>query len=76
MSLRRNRVLDRLWLSLSGAAALSVALHAGTQLGLRSWFPRAGTAAPAAQAAVAEESGPAAGCRDAGSAAVRGPGPP
>ncbi len=37
MSLRWDRILDRLWLALSGGAAVTVALHGGAQLGLRGW---------------------------------------
>lgn len=65
MNLRRDRILDRLWLALSGAAALSVALQWGTQLGLRPWF--SGAAVLAAQAAApdgfAQTARQAAGCR-------------
>jgi hypothetical protein len=35
MNLCRDRILDRLWLALAGAAALSAALQTGAQIGLR-----------------------------------------
>ena len=49
MSLRGDRILDRLWLALAGAAALTVALQWGAQLGLRTGS--AGAAVLAAEAA-------------------------
>jgi hypothetical protein len=68
MSLRWDRILDRLWLALSGGAAVTVALHGGAHLGLRGW--PAGSAVLAAQAAAPGESvrAPASGtgCREAG----------
>ena len=37
MSLRRDRVLDRVWLTLSGAAVIAVTLQLGARLGARPW---------------------------------------
>lgn len=51
MRLRRNAILDRLWLILSGGAALALALHGGAQFGQRGWSA-AGLVAQAAQAGV------------------------
>jgi hypothetical protein len=42
MHLRWDQVLDRAWLGLAGAAALTVALHGGTQVGRRAWPPGTG----------------------------------
>ena len=58
MNLRADRILDRLWLALSGAAALTVALQWGAQLGLRTGS--AGAAFLAAEAAAPDRSGTAA----------------
>lgn len=37
MSLRGDRVLDRVWLTLSGAAVIAVTLQLGARLGARPW---------------------------------------
>ena len=65
MEQRWDRILDRLWLSLSGIVALAVALQWGVQLGHRDWSP--GTAiltAEAAPALLPRLTGPGPGCRD------------
>lgn len=49
MHLRLDQVLDRAWLALAGAAALTAALHGGAQVGRRPWRP--GTGVLTAQAA-------------------------
>lgn len=65
MEQRWDRILDRLWLSLSGIAALAVALHWGVQLGHRTWS--SGTPVLTAEAAPApfrRSARPGSGCRD------------
>ena len=66
MNLYRDRTLDRVWLALSGAAALSAGLQSGVQIGLRPWS--SGEPVLAAQAAVsdvpARTARRGAGCRD------------
>ena len=73
MNLHRDRILDRLWLALSAAAALSAALQWGAQVGVRPWS--SGIPIPAAQAAVPDLSARtarrAAGCRDERSGGLR-----
>lgn len=75
MSLRWNRILDRLWLGLSGAAALSAALQWGAAFGRRAWPLEPDAAFLAAQAATPPDSAPSprpvAGCRAAGAAGTR-----
>ena len=68
MGVQRDRILDRLWLALSGGAALSIALHGGAQLGLRPWPVGAAvlTAGAAATGGLARPSRLVAGCRDGG----------
>ncbi|MGH1588186.1 hypothetical protein ACRBEV_07230 [Methylobacterium phyllosphaerae] len=51
MHLRWDRFLDRAWLALAGAAAVTVALHEGSQLGHGIRLPGAAGAVLAAQAA-------------------------
>lgn len=67
-----DRVLDRLWLALSGAAALALALQGGAQLGQRGWSN--GGALQAAQAATPDASVDAdrqgTGCRAGGTGLV------
>ncbi|MGH1571445.1 hypothetical protein ACRAWG_13030 [Methylobacterium sp. P31] len=67
MCLRWDRILDRLWLALSGAAVVAAALHLGAQLGLRHWVSGAGAAVLIARAAAPEAvvrtDGPGQGCR-------------
>ncbi|MGU3666391.1 hypothetical protein ACLBX9_19565 [Methylobacterium sp. A49B] len=67
MNLCRDRILDRLWLALSGAAALSAALQAGAQIGARPCS--SGGPFLAAQATASDMPArtalSAAGCRDA-----------
>lgn len=75
MDLRWTRILDRLWLSLSGAAAVSVALQGGAAFGRRAWPLEPDAAFLAARAATPPDSARAsrsvAGCRAAGAAGIR-----
>ncbi len=73
MGLTFDRILDRLWLVLAGAAALALALHGGAQLGLRGWSSGAPvqTAQAAAPAAPTRTDRHGAGCRDAGADPAR-----
>lgn len=50
MRLRWDRVLDRAWLALASAAAVTVAVHEGGAVGRRAWTLGAGGAAQAAPA--------------------------
>ncbi|MBN6824596.1 hypothetical protein JRF84_34090, partial [Methylobacterium organophilum] len=45
MGLRWDRVLDRAWLALASAAAVTVAVHEGGAVGRRAWTLGAGGAA-------------------------------
>jgi hypothetical protein len=65
MSPHWNRILDRVWLALSGAAALAVTLQLGAQLGARPWSIDAVLAAQAAAPAYPDPPEPAPGCRHA-----------
>ena len=62
MTLGWDRILDRVWLALSGAAAIAITLQLGAHLGARPWSIDALLAAHAAPASLSR----AAGCRDAG----------
>jgi len=65
MEPRWDRILDRLWLALSGIAAMALALHWGVQLGHRDWS--SGTAVLTAEAApgpIRRSARPGPGCRD------------
>ncbi|KAA0125297.1 hypothetical protein CIW48_02880 [Methylobacterium sp. P1-11] len=50
MRLRWNRVLDRAWLALTAAAAMTVAVHEGGAFGRWAWTLGSGGAALAAPA--------------------------
>ncbi|WCS24683.1 hypothetical protein LOK46_26735 [Methylobacterium sp. NMS14P] len=50
MRLRWDRVLDRAWLGLAAAAAVTVAIHEGAAVGRRAWTLGSGGAALAAPA--------------------------
>jgi hypothetical protein len=75
VNLRWTPILDRLWLGLSGAAAVSVALQGGAAFGRRVWPLEPDAAFLAARAATPPDSArsprPVAGCRDAGVAGTR-----
>jgi len=64
MSLHWDRILDRIWLALSGAAAIAITLQLGAQLGARPWSIDAVLAARAAAPASLVRPPPPAGCRD------------
>lgn len=53
MRLLWDRVLDRAWLGLAAAAAVTVAVHEGAAVGRLAWTLGSGGAAQAAQAAPA-----------------------
>ncbi|MCJ2092598.1 hypothetical protein MKK67_08800 [Methylobacterium sp. J-072] len=64
MSRHWNRILDRIWLALSGAAAIAIMLQLGAQIGARPWSIDAVLAAHAAAPASLFRPSPPAGCRD------------
>ncbi|MHC2103388.1 MULTISPECIES: hypothetical protein [unclassified Methylobacterium] len=64
MSLHRDRILDRVWLTLSGAAVIAVTLQLGARLGARPWPIDAALAAQAAASVPAV-------CRDGSQSSVR-----
>ena len=63
MSRQWNRILDRIWLALSGAASIAIMLQLGAQFGVRPWSIDAVLAAHAAAPATLFRSAPPAGCR-------------
>ena len=63
MSLRWDRILDRPWLALAGAASIAITLQLGAQLGARTWPVDAVLAANAAAPGNLLRSEPPAGCR-------------
>ncbi|MCJ2056703.1 hypothetical protein MKL09_09065 [Methylobacterium sp. J-048] len=65
MSRRWDRILDRIWLALSGAVSIAIMLQMGAQLGDRPWSIDAVLAAHAAAPAALFRSAAPAGCRDA-----------
>ncbi|MGU3464572.1 hypothetical protein ACLBXO_06920 [Methylobacterium sp. C33D] len=68
MRLRWDRVLDRAWLALAAAAAVTVAVHEGAAVGRRAWTLESAGAALAAPAGSGRAVPPA-------RAAACGPGP-
>lgn len=69
MHLLWDRVLDRAWLAVAAAAAVTVAVHAGGAVGRRAWTLGSGGAALAAPA------GPGSDIPPARAAAACGPVP-
>ncbi|SFL30889.1 hypothetical protein [Methylobacterium pseudosasicola] len=65
MSRHWDRILDRIWLALSGAAAIAIMLQLGAQVGARPWSIDAVLAAHAAAPASLVRPSLPAGCRDA-----------
>jgi hypothetical protein len=63
MSRAWDRILDRIWLALAGAASIAITLRMGAQLGARPWSIDAVLAAHAAAPATLIRSAPPAGCR-------------
>ena len=59
MRLLFDRVLDRAWLGLAAAAAVTVAVHEGAAVGRRAWTLGSGGAAQAAPAGTGRAGPPA-----------------